>query len=319
MRKLVLIILILICGVSTKAQHHEFGPFFGASYYIGDLNKSGHFSMASPAFGLMYRYALNQRWALKVNGYYGKLQGDDAITNQGDKERKARNLSFLSPILDFSGQVEFNFFEFVAGSDNHRFTPFLFSGLSVFRFNPQAEFDGEWHELQPLGTEGQNTTAYPDRSPYNLTSIAIPFGIGFKWNIAPSVTLNFEWGLRKTFTDYIDDVSTTYADPAILAAENQPYALVLGNRMFELTDPSFPNNGWGPAYGGFGPGGEPMSFPLYPRDAASLFTGKQRGNSQNNDWYGIAGLAITFKLVGPRAKTCPAYKKHFNYKEYYNY
>ncbi|MFC2111110.1 DUF6089 family protein, partial [Bacteroidota bacterium] len=281
--------------------------------YLGDINESGQFAMTSPAFGMVYRYAINQRWALKVSGIYGTIQADDK--ELGTEELKSRNLSFKSPLTEISAQMELHFLEYQAGSQNHKFTPLLFAGFSAFHFNPKAEFEGEWYDLQPLGTEGQNTTEYPDRKPYKLTQIAIPFGLGFKWNVSHSVTLGFEWGLRKTFTDYLDDVSTTYADPSVLASENGPYAMVLGNRMFEEVHPDY-NNGWGVPYAPVGDP-NPKVFELYPREDAALWTDVQRGTSTNNDWYSFAGLTITFKIVGPKANSCPAYKRHFQYREYY--
>jgi len=301
-------VVLILLNINIYAQRHELGVFLGTSYYIGDLNESGHFGMPSPAFGLAYRYAINPRFALKINGYYGKIRADDAIT--GTKER---NLSFESPLIDIGAQVELNFFEYSAGSQTHRFSPYITAGVSLFHFNPKAEFEGELYELQPLGTEGQNTTQYPDK-PYKLTSLAIPFGIGCKWSISPGVTLSFSWGLRKTFTDYLDDVSTDYASPSVLSAENGPYSMVLGNRMYEIT-PLY-DNGWGEPYDD--PNAvDPESFPLYPDYAADLMKDRARGNSKNNDWYSFAGVTVTFKIVGPKANSCPAYQRHFQYREYY--
>ncbi|MCF8297854.1 MAG: DUF6089 family protein [Saprospiraceae bacterium] len=314
MKKLFVLLLaiFLFANINSNAQRHEFGLVLGTSYYLGDINEGGQFAMTSPAFGMVYRYAINQRFAFKVSGIYGTIQADDKVT--GSKETKDRNLSFTSPLTEISTQVELHFFEYEAGSENHKFTPLIFAGLSAYHFNPKAEFEGDLYDLQPLGTEGQNTTEYPDRKPYKLTQMAIPFGIGFKWSVSYNVTLGFEWGLRKTFTDYLDDVSTTYADPSVLSSENGPYAMVLGNRMFEET-PLYAN-GWGePFASAVDP--NPEGFKEYPREAAAAFTDMQRGTSTNNDWYSFAGLTITFKIVGPKATSCPAYKRHFQYREYY--
>nr|MBC8148007.1 outer membrane beta-barrel protein [Bacteroidota bacterium] len=282
MKKLYVLLLaiFLFANINSNAQRHEFGLFLGTSYYLGDINEGGQFAMTSPAFGMVYRYAINQRWALKVNGFMGTIQADDKVT--GTKDTKARNLSFKSSLTEISAQLELHFFEYEAGSQNHRFTPLLFAGLSAFHFNPKAEFQGEWFELQPLGTEGQNTTEYTDRKPYKLTQMAIPFGIGFKWNVSHSVTLGFEWGIRKTFTDYLDDVSTTYADPSVLSSESGPYSMVLGNRIFEESD--LFNNGWGEPFAPIGDP-NPEGFKEYPREMAAALTGFQRGTSTNNDWY----------------------------------
>ena len=92
------------------------------------------------------------------------------------------------------------------------FSPFIFTGVSLFNFNPKAEAsDGQWYTLQELGTEGQGTTSFQNRKPYSLTQLSIPFGGGVKIGVSDDFNIIIEYGLRKTFTDYIDDVSTTYA------------------------------------------------------------------------------------------------------------
>lgn len=321
MKKLLIILTAAILSLPLSAQRHEFGFFIGTSYYLGDLAESNFFGQASPAYGLSHRFMINPRLALRSNIYYGTIMGDDALSS--NDVNKARNLHFKSSLLELGMNLEVNFFEFVPGSQLSRFTPYISGGFAVFRFNPMAQFsyvDGgslqeEWFELQPLGTEGQGTTAYPDRDPYALTQVALPFGIGFKWAVSQKVTISGEWGLRKTFTDYLDDVSTTYADPYILASENGPFSMVLANRMFENL-PGY-NGDWGEPYDPGTGTGVPQSFPNYPKEEAALFTDAQRGNSENNDWYSFAGLTITFQIVGPRQKSCPAYKRHFNYKEFF--
>lgn len=302
MRKTLITLAILLISLGLSAQrHHEFGIFGGTSYYLGELNPSMQFKDPHLAYGLVYRYNINPYWSFKLNGYLGTVSGDDA-TNP-DETRRSNNLSFESPITDISAIAELHFFKYVTGSDKHRFTPYIFSGLSIFHFNPKAEYDGEWYELQTLGTEGQGTTAYPDRKPYSLTSVAVPFGLGMKLSLGDNFSLSFEWGLRKTFTDYLDDISTTYADPYILAAESGGITMVLANRNFELSGMDY--------------GSAPL-YPNYPKEqAAAFWTDKQRGNPKNKDWYSFSGITLTFKIRPPKAKTCPAYDTYYKYREYY--
>jgi len=307
MKKIVLILLILVSGVNLKAQHHEIGLFLGTSYYTGDLNPT-QFGMPGYNFGLLYRYAINPRVAVRVAAHYGRVSGDSEMN---DKNLRYQNLSFHSNIIDAELGFEINFLEYVAGSKKHRFTPFIFGGVGVFRFNPKTDYMGNEYELQPLGTEGQGLTAYPDLKPYSLVSISIPFGLGIKWSISKRVSLGLEWGLRKTFTDYIDDVSGRYADPSIIAAEKSPLAAVLSNRAFEdqAIDAGLDIS--------MGPNGIPNNdtdYKMYLQQLQTM-TGEQRGKD-SKDWYGIAGLTIMFKIVGAKAKSCPAYQKHHQYKEY---
>ncbi|HRY32407.1 MAG TPA: DUF6089 family protein [Bacteroidales bacterium] len=285
MKKL-LITYILTCllALTAFAQRTEVGVFAGGSYYLGDLNPDKQFGNTSPAFGLVYRYNLSTRWALKMNGIYGTLRGDDASSSGWNKQR---NLSFRSHILDFSGQIELNFFPYFTGSSKYNFSPYIFTGFSIFSFNPKAKYKGEWVELQPLGTEGQGTTAYPGRKTYGLTQLAFPFGVGFKISVSKHVCLGLEWSYRKTFTDYIDDVSTTYPDPVQLAAEKGELTAALSNRSIDI------------------PGEPPIE------------AGMQRGNANTKDWYSFAGVTLTIKINSSKEKGCRDYQKKRQYDEFF--
>ncbi|HYE56023.1 MAG TPA: DUF6089 family protein, partial [Chitinophagaceae bacterium] len=127
---------------------------------------------------------------------------------------------------------------------------------------------GARHFLQPLGTEGQGLAEYPDRKPYKRTQFAIPFGAGLRVRVSDKVTLAYEFGLRKTFTDYLDDVSTTYVDPAILATTRGPKAVELSYRGDELRNGN----------------------PNYPAD------GTMRGGAESKDWYYFSGISVTIGI-----------------------
>jgi len=310
MKKVIVILLILVSGFSLKAQrHHEIGFFAGIDYYMGDLTPSNVFGMPGYNFGLFYRYAANPRIAVRLAGHYGYLQGDSRLNKPS---LQYKNFNFHTALVDIEMGLEINFLEYVAGSSGHRFTPYIFGGVSVFHFNPKTYYMGQEYELQPLGTEGQGLTAYPDKHPYRLTSWAIPFGLGIKWSVSPRVSLGLEWGLRKTFTDYLDDVSDRYPDEELLSAEKSPLAAVLSVRQYE---------DWALQNGlniDMGPNGQPVNetdYKVYLEELKKA-SGSQRGNAANNDWYSIAGLTIVFKIVGPRQKSCPAYQKHSKFKEY---
>jgi hypothetical protein len=158
----------------------------------------------------------------------------------------------------------------------------------VFKFNPQAELDGEMWELQPLGTEGQGTTFYPDRQKYSLFNAAIPFGLGVKVNINKTFSVGLEWGMRYTFTDYLDDVSTTYADIDVVQAERGDIANALSNRAITLD----------PVTGEY--------VPLSAQDRLE-YTGRQRGNSTTNDWYSLVLVSFSMNIKAKPEK-CPAYE-----------
>ncbi len=268
-----LLLIVLVISTDLKAQFSEFGVLGGLSFYMGDLNPDIPFKQAMPAGGAFYRYNFNDRFSVRGTFTAGYLKGDDAkSTTQAQVDR---NLSFESWLFDFAITGEFNFFKYAPGDMKHPITPFLFGGIAVFKFNPVSKAsDGHKYELQPLGTEGQGTTAYPDRKEYSLTTASIPFGIGVKANLTKRFTLGIEWGMRFAFTDYLDDVSGTYASPNVVQAERGDIAHELANRSNILNGD---------------------------------IEGRQRGNSKTNDWYSFALVSLSINIEA-RPKKCPAYQ-----------
>jgi hypothetical protein len=231
----------LLCG---KIQAQNIGPSNevsftgGTTYYLGDLNDV-HFNLTQPAASFNYKYNLDGRIALKFGFLLGELRGNDK-DNLVDTAKLNRNLHFKSPVYELSGVVEYNFLSYETGNLNYPFTPYVFGGIALFQFNPTARlFDTEnvydsdldnsnnpWVDLQPLVTEGQNLTNFPGKTSYQLTQISIPLGIGIKVSLGKNFSMSAEYGVRKTFTDYIDDVGGTYADPSILYANNVTSAYI---------------------------------------------------------------------------------------------
>ena len=189
----------------------------GTMNYIGDLNNQSAFSTLHGAAGMGLRTRLDNRWAVRVEAAYGSISCEkDYIVR--------RNLSFKSNILEVAALAEFNFRPFGPGATESAWTPYLFGGIGVFHYNPMAQYtdnDGnaQWIALQPLHTEGQGTSVYPERRPYGLVQICMPFGVGVKVRFNKTFSLTAEYGFRKTWTDYLDDVSTTYVDRALLEDE----------------------------------------------------------------------------------------------------
>ena len=256
MKKLATIFFLSLCSLCSYSQGSDFGIMAGTSYYMGDLNPGKQFYSTRPAAGVLYRRNFNPRYSLKFSAYYGTIEAYDSESSS--KAQQERNLHFKSDIYDFTGQIEFNFLPFVIGESWDYFSPYVFAGVSIFKYNPTAEFEGSWHELQPLKTEGKE---------YALIQGAFPFGLGLKLSIARNFALGVEWGLRKTFRDYLDDVSTVYANPAEIRKANGEMAVILGDRSLN-NEEEFINN-----------------------------EGRQRGNSKNNDWYSFAGLTLTYQII----------------------
>ena len=254
-----LFIFAFIFSFSIKAQQFipntEIGVLLGTSYYLGDLNTI-HFNQPLPAAGLIIRQNIDKRFTYKAELMYLNIKSDER--NSEDTIAKNRRLHFKSPIYELSGQVEFNFLPYQSGNPLYTWTPYVYTGVSIFHFNPQAENSkGSWVYLQELGTEGQGTTSFPNRNKYSLIQYAIAMGGGFKIAVNPSFNIILEYGTRKTFTDYLDDVSTTYpkglSDMTVLAEE--------------MSDPSGTHQ-----------------------------LGDQRGDPEKKDWYSFAGITLSFKL-----------------------
>jgi hypothetical protein len=258
--KTLLLIVSFIFGFTAKAQQFkpntEVGILLGTSYYLGDLN-TAHFNQNLPAAGLVIRRNIDKRFLYKMEAMYLNLKSDERKSD--DTIAVNRGLHFRSPVYELSGQIEFNFLPYQPGNPLHTWTPFIYTGISIFHYNPQAEDkDGEWTDLQPLGTEGQGTTTYPNKKEYSLIQFSIPLGGGVKIAVNKSFNIILEYSARKTFTDYLDDVSTEY-----------------------------PNDGL-----------EDMTAEAYyfsdPKDNFS--PGEQRGDKTQKDWYSFLGVTLSFKL-----------------------
>ena len=270
-----LLLSFLISGYTIEAQQFkpntEIGILLGASYYLGDLN-TVHFNQSSPAAGLVIRKNIDKRFAYKAEIMYLNLRSDERDSD--DTIAVSRGLHFRSPVYELSGQVEFNFLPYDPGNPLYTWTPFVYGGGSIFNFNPQAEnaaTNGEWVDLQALGTEGQGTTSFPERKKYSLIQFSAAFGGGVKIAVSNSFNIIFEYSTRKTFTDYLDDVSTTYP----------------GGNLTDMTLEAI--------Y---------MSDPVGASDPALLHEkGYQRGDPEKNDWYSFAGITLSFKLAN-KTKGC---------------
>ncbi len=250
------ILFIVLCcssGKNVNAQHLMFGLGdakveaginFGPTFFLGDLGgkvgkgttfiKDLNYQLTKLMKGAFITIYPNEWMGIRFAGQYTYVEGiDSIISTHGVDElwRKQRNLDFKSNMWEVYGALEFYpTMYFMRNNEEYdpRFRPYLFAGVGAFHFNPRGSLKDQngsvsWHELQPLRTEGQGFTQYPDRKPYKLTQMNIPMGGGFKYIINDNINVGLELLYRKTFTDYIDDVSTTYIDPEHFAL-NLPVA-----------------------------------------------------------------------------------------------
>lgn len=232
-------------------DRHQLIVGMGATGFMGDLGgadeigsnglqgiKDFNFSAARPTMMLGYRYLVLQDLGVTANFSLGYVYGDDGLTEE--PFRNNRNIHFRSPIMELSTMAEYTVLRLQRqGARYTRVTRsrtigglagslYIFAGVGGFYYNPQGYFekdsyqgnipvyelpDDGWYNLRPLKTEGQGYFA--TRPNYTPFSLVIPFGFGASVELSRDISLGIRYGFRKTFTDYIDDVSTTYVDPLI--------------------------------------------------------------------------------------------------------
>ncbi len=255
--------------VNGQTGYLETGILAGTTAYSGEISTrngiwgSGNFH---PAGGVFLRYQMATHWAMRASLLQGTISGDDAQSD--DPGHVMRNLSFASPLREAGLQLEYQL-SGLSPANQFLFTPYVSAGVAVFGFNPKTRYAGQWVDLQPLGTEGQGSEAYPERRPYALTGVSFPLSAGIRIALTPRLTLGAEVGIRYTLTDYLDDVSTTY--PTLLYTEGgSSLTTALSNRM------------------------------LIPK---TFEPGKSysRGNPDSQDWYYFTGFSLSYRLSGTSA------------------
>jgi opacity protein-like surface antigen len=262
MRKIFpLIMMLLLFSAKAAAQfslqNFHLNLFGGMANYHGDLqNKWFTFSQSKLAGGIGGTYDLSDHLSLRGTLVYAHISADDKLGNH-----RARNLNFTSRLYEASAGVEY----YLTPLDEHVLTPYVFGGIALYHFNPYT-FDstGKMIGLQILNTEGEGFVA--GRPAYKIFQYGIPFGAGVKFSLSENINVGIEIGFRKLFTDYLDDVSTTYVDENTLLAKMGPRAVEFAYRGDEL------KNG--------------MPYPP---------GGTQRG-TKPKDWYYLAGFTASFRI-----------------------
>ena len=231
LKVIVLCLIILPTLVEAqrwKRQRYEWVAAVGATQFLGDLggrNQIGSdyffdLDAASTRYvlNLGFRYKVSQYVSLKTGFSFGEVAGDDKFTLE--PFRNNRNLHFRSPIVEWATQVEVSWMRESIGSrykirrvrgrgrKGSQVYVYGFAGVALLYMNPMAKYDGKWHSLRKLHTEGQGFV--PSREEYSNWQFTIPFGVGMKYALDKKSSIGLEYGLRKTFTDYMDDVSTSY-------------------------------------------------------------------------------------------------------------
>jgi hypothetical protein len=264
----------MLYGQIVVAQLSEVGVITGVTYYVGDLNNK-HFKNSAFSMGILYRYNINDRIAFRINFLYGNVKGKDSQSD--DPVKVNRNLSFKSSIAELGGIFEFSYYTYSPGDKKNKFSTYILMGFNYFKMNPKGLLDDVWYELNALGTEGQNFEGGPKH--YKLDAFAIPIGLGAKVNLGKRIAIAIEYSIRFTFTDYLDDVSGNYwATDDFLNSNGE--LTIAGQLADRRLDPGLPT-----------------------QNEAGETLGLQRGNPSRKDWYGFAGILLSFR-IGKDNNTC---------------
>lgn len=279
-------------SITSSDGKFEIGLGLGPMLFLGDLGgglgkgsyfiKDVNLPVTKMQKGIFLSYYPQEWLGFRIAANHGVLEGADSlIKEKGGAEtyRYVRNLSFRSKLLEAYAALEIYptvFFEEYEGLQG-KVRPYGVIGLGLFKFQPQTEYTQpngvkRWVDLEPLQIEGQGMTEYPDRPRYKTTAMEIPMGVGVKWYVKENMYMGIEILHRKTFTDYVDDLSNDYIDPVLydkyLTPENAVVAKTVQNRKL----------GTGPANRG------------------STFVGEQRGNVKNNDSFFSSILRFGWRL-----------------------
>lgn len=271
-------ILLFSCLLNTLNNLHaqyeqsyiqagEIGFGVGAGHYFGDLNNTGRLNRPKFSGGIFFKKNFNEYIAARISANYAQLGYSDRHSDNATQQ--TRNLSFNSNIWELTASGEFNFFRFIPGDEGFNYTPYVSLGVGIFSYDPFTFLNDEKFFLRPIGTEGQGSSLYPDRKPYSSIALCVPLTVGFKYGLSSKVNIFTEAGFRFTNTDYLDDVSKSYA----------PDAFTQPSVEFQLQDRSYE-----------------FGTPIGIKD-------RQRGNSLHKDAYAIFHVGLSLNLSSYRCPT----------------
>ncbi|MBI2968336.1 MAG: hypothetical protein HYY40_11075 [Bacteroidetes bacterium] len=249
LRQVLFFLLIFLFPVSVFAQYSwDFGGGLGATNYLGEMGGKDKprrnfiydmkLKQTRYDFSGFARYKFYPFLLLKGTMSYLRIVGADSLSIYD--RRKYRNLHFRNSIIELIATAEYQFFKAYDITRKGKIRVDLqfygFAGIGGVYHNPKAKssLTGKWEALQPLGTEGQGVL--PDKKKYGRFQPVVPFGIGLFYTIRRNYRVGLELNYRLTFTDYLDDASTTYPDPAIFT---DPVAAELSNRSANTPRPDW--------------------------------------------------------------------------------
>lgn len=292
-------------------KSNQIAVYLGLSNYLGDLGGNqgtgkkffydNNLKKRTFFYGFSFTHYRKEAIGIRLNYSAGKIAGSDQdvqyqSTADNAYTRYKRNLDFQSKISEGSLIVELyplKFIKFTHAAHHWNLQPYALVGLGIYSFNPQGSYfddiadDYVWVDLKPLRTEGQDMKEYPYSKSYKLTQKNIPFGFGLNYSLSDKTNIGLEFVGRKLFTDYLDDVSTSYIDPALyanyLGAEDAELARLVNNKS-NVIDPDNPYR-----------------------------AGERRGNANNYDFYYSINLKLSVRISKVKDMVGSFKKKVYKY------
>ncbi len=231
--------------ISYLTNRNGFSLQLGSNSFLGDLGgnsgngqpfiKDWDLKTTKLFTGLSYTYFLDNALSLNGDIHFTSVSGADSLSNKTSGHalgRYNRNLSFKSNIYEMQLTAELYPLQALLFNSTPKLMPYIGVGIGLFHFNPKAQLNGQWYNLQPLHLEGQGFAEYPERSNYKLTQFYIPLTLGVKYRVSENNLISLNTIFRITFTDYIDDVSTSYINPALFDKYLAPDAASVAKQLY---------------------------------------------------------------------------------------
>lgn len=165
----------------ASAQRIEFGAGIGGFNYKGDISPNFRFRFFKPGGSVFFRYNPNNALSLRAEVAGGLIGAKDEYSK--DPFQQARNMSFNTTIFEGSAVAEYNFLDFKEKRFVVNWTPYVFGGIGYSKFNPEIK-----------------------TGDYKTSSMILPYGVGIKYQIRRPWNIGLEYGTRKTFTDFLDNL-----------------------------------------------------------------------------------------------------------------
>ncbi|AWX45195.1 hypothetical protein HME9304_02207 [Flagellimonas maritima] len=181
-----IVLAILLClAVKVNAQTYEIGVFAGGANVIGDVGRTNYILPSGPAFGGLFKWNKSKRYAWRASVMYGSFTADDSKSSKSSREQRGYVID--NSVLEASAGIEFNFVEYNLHKLGPAFTPYLYTGVTYFRY--------DFNYFDALQVQDINQKE---------GSFAIPMTVGAKYRLNQFLVLGAEIGARYTFTDNLD-------------------------------------------------------------------------------------------------------------------